>query len=127
MFGMYAALKSYLERDHQKEWQDWLDRISRIKSRIESLPSVKSETHSDPGPANAFPSLHVGWDQNKIKITPRAVVTALKEGSPSIVANTANKGEDERLSVGVVLLRPDQIDIVAGRVREILQKALSGQ
>src|SRR6185312_5580321 len=47
MFGMYAALKSYLERDHKKEWQDWLDRISLIKSRVETIPGVKGETHTD--------------------------------------------------------------------------------
>jgi hypothetical protein len=46
---------------------------------------------------------------------------ALKNGTPSIVANA--KGET--LVVGVVLLRPDQIDVVANRVKEILQQALT--
>ena len=27
MFGMYAALKAYLERDHEKEWQEWLGKL----------------------------------------------------------------------------------------------------
>ena len=65
MFGMYAALKSYLERDHKKEWQNWLDRIAQIKSKLEKISSVKGETHINPGPANAFPSLHVTWDQTR--------------------------------------------------------------
>ena len=61
MFGMYAALKSYIERDHKKEWQDWLNRISRIQSQLETIASVKGETHVEPGPANAFPScIYVG-------------------------------------------------------------------
>jgi len=38
MFGMYAALKSYLERDHEKEWQDWLDRADRIRSELVTIP-----------------------------------------------------------------------------------------
>jgi len=120
MFGMYAALKSYIERDHKKEWQDWLNRISRIKSQLETIASVKGETHVDPGPANAFPSLHLTWDEQKVKTTPKDVLDQLKNGTPSIVAN----GDDKVLSIGVVLLRPDQVDIVAKRVKEILSKAV---
>ena len=120
MFGMYAALKSYLERDHKKEWQDWLDRIKRIQSRIEKVATVKCETHVDPGPANAFPSMFVTWDQNSVKITPKEVVEQLRSGTPSIVAG----GRGKILSIGVVLLRPDQVDVVAKRVKEILDSAV---
>jgi len=120
MFGMYAALKAYLERDHKKEWQDWIDRTKVISSKLETLPTVKTEVWVDPGPANAFPSLNVTWDQTKIKIKPTEVVAALKNGTPSIVAG----GRKEHLTIGVVLLRPDQVDIVANRVKSILQQAV---
>ena len=120
MFGMYAALKAYLERDHKKEWQDWLDRAKRIGSQLETVQTVKTETVVDPGPANAFPSLKVTWDDTKVKIKPQDVVAALKSGTPSIVAG----GGKDHLTVGVVLLRPDQIDVVAGRVKSILQGAV---
>jgi hypothetical protein len=46
---------------------------------------------------------------------------ALKNGTPSIVAN--DKGD--ALIVGVVLLREDQIAVVGNRVKEILQQALT--
>jgi L-seryl-tRNA(Ser) seleniumtransferase len=121
MFGMYAALKSYLERDHKKEWQDWLERISRIRSQVETIPGVKGETYVDPGPANAFPSLHIDLDETKIKMKPEDVLDALKNGTPSIVANLARKGDKKLLSIGVVLLRPDQVEIVAGRLKNILR------
>jgi L-seryl-tRNA(Ser) seleniumtransferase len=120
MFGMYAALKAYLERDHKKEWEDWIQRTKHIGSQLESLQGVKTETVIDPGPANAFPSLKVTWDQGKIKTNPDQVVAALKSGTPSIVAN----GNKEHLTIGVVLLRPDQVDIVAGKVKSILQQAI---
>lgn len=121
MFGMYCALKSYLERDHKKEWADWLQRTKTIGTKLEALPTVKTKTVVDPGPANAFPSLFVNWDAAKIRINPTDVVAALKSGTPSIVAN--HKGDS--LIVGVVLLRTDQIDVVANRVKEILQKAVT--
>jgi uncharacterized pyridoxal phosphate-dependent enzyme len=119
IFGMYAAVKSYIERDHEKEWQEWLSRIKRIAAHLDNIPTVKSETEINPGPANALPGMNVRWDQSKVKITPKDVVKALLEGSPSIVAG--DRGES--LGVGVVLLRPDQIDIVGKRIREILEKA----
>jgi uncharacterized pyridoxal phosphate-dependent enzyme len=118
IFGMYAALKSYLERDHKAEWQEWLDRIKRISKILEKIPTVKSETKINPGPANAFPGMSVSWDQTKIKIKPREVVIALEQGTPSIIAG----GGDESLSVGVVLLQPKQVDIVAARIKEILEQ-----
>jgi uncharacterized pyridoxal phosphate-dependent enzyme len=120
MFGMYAALKAYLERDHKKEWQDWLDRARHIGTQLETVQTVKTETVVDPGPANAFPGLKVTWDESRIKIKPEQVVAALKSGTPSIVAN----GGKGHLAVGVVLLRPDQVDIVAGRIKSILQQAV---
>ena len=57
IFGMYAAVKSYIERDHEKEWQEWLDRIKQIASKLEKIPTLKSETVMNPGPANALPGM----------------------------------------------------------------------
>jgi uncharacterized pyridoxal phosphate-dependent enzyme len=120
MFGMYAALKAYLERDHQKEWDGWLERAKHIAARLATVPTLTTEIRVDPGPANAFPSLILDWDQQRVKIAPKEVFTALKEGSPSIVAGI----HKEKLLIGVVLLRPDQVDIVAQRVKEILSHAV---
>lgn len=123
MFGMYVALKSYLERDHEAEWQDWLNRIERIKLQLETISSVKGETYISPGPANAFPSMLVSWDPSKVKISPSDVYNELKNGTPSIVTNVRKDGKKEMLTVGVVLLKPEQVDIVAIRLKEILEKA----
>ncbi len=120
IFGMYAALKSYLERDHDAEWQEWLGRIKRISKILEKMPSVKCETIINPGPANAFPGMRVSWDQTKIDINPKEVAKALDKGTPSIIAG----GGEDVLNVGVVLLQPKQVDIVANRIKEILEKNL---
>ncbi|MBN8854503.1 MAG: selenocysteine synthase [Sphingobacteriales bacterium 50-39] len=120
MFGMYAALKSYLARDHQKEWNEWLERAKHIATRLSTIPTLTTEIVVDPGPANAFPSLAVDWDHQRIKTTPKEVLAALKQGNPSIVAG----GHQNRLMIGVVLLRPDQVDIVAQRVKDILEHAV---
>jgi len=115
IFGMYAALKSYLQRDHKKEWQDWLDRIKFIGNYLSGIPTVVAETRIPKGPANAFPGMTVSWDQTKVKITPAEVVKQLLAGKPSIFA-----GGRDKLSIGVVLLQPEEVEIVAKRVKEIL-------
>jgi L-seryl-tRNA(Ser) seleniumtransferase len=125
IFGMYAALKAYLERDHEKEWQDWLSRIKQIKSTVETVPGVTGETYIEPGPANAFPSLDLNWDVQRVKISPGDVQEALERGTPSIVTNVGRtKDGKPRLRVGVVLLKPEQVAIVANRVRDILKNAV---
>jgi seryl-tRNA(Sec) selenium transferase len=120
MFGLYAALKAYLERDHQKEWDGWLETAKHIAARLASVPTLKTEVVIDPGPANAFPSLVLDWDPQRVKITPKEVLKSLKEGNPSIVAGSSK----DKLRIGVVLLRPDQVDIVAQRVKQILEQAV---
>lgn len=124
IFGMYAALKAYLELDHEKEWQEWLNRIERIRSQIEAIASVKGETRVPSGEANVFPSMLVSWDERKLKISPQQVYEALKGENPSIITNVRRNDQGEKqLSVGVVLLKPDQVDYVAGRLKAILLKA----
>ncbi|MGN6495080.1 MAG: aminotransferase class V-fold PLP-dependent enzyme [Agriterribacter sp.] len=121
MFGMYAALKAYLEKDHEKEWNEWLQRTQRIKGIVETVPGVTAATYIDPGPANAFPSLDVSWDEQKVKHTPKAVQQMLKSGNPSIVTGAGNRDGKPVLRVGVVLLKPEQVDYVANKVKELLK------
>lgn len=120
IFGMYAALKSYLSRDHEKEWQDWLARIDFIRDQLEVIPSVKGAVTTSVGPANAYPRLQLIWDQNRVKITPQQVSEQLRSGKPAILAG----GRGESLSVGVVLLLPNQVEIVSRRIKAILESVL---
>lgn len=120
MFGMYVALDSYLKRDHESEWNEWVERTRTIASMVEQVPTVRGETHVHPGPANHFPGLRITWDQNRVRITPRQVVQQLMEGKPSIHAS----GSNEVLSIAVITMKPEHVEIVGRRVREVLQSAV---
>lgn len=123
IFGMYVALKSYVERDHEKEWQEWLDRMKRIATKIQTtVPTVKYEVRTPPAtqPANNYPTMSLSWDQTRVKITAEEVSSALKTGTPAIQAG----GRGASLSVGVILLEAEQVDIVAKRIKEILEAAV---
>lgn len=117
VFGMYVALRSYLERDHGKEWQMWLDRIQRIKEVVEEVPGVTGKKTVNPGPANAFPGLNISWDQDQINVTPSEVSDILQKGSPRIEVG----GGKNALHIAVVTLKSTQVDIVAKRIQKVLK------
>ncbi|MFW6157253.1 MAG: aminotransferase class V-fold PLP-dependent enzyme [Balneolaceae bacterium] len=118
IIGMYAALDAYLKRDHDAQWQEWVERTEHIASVAETVPTVEGETHINPGPANHFPDLRIKWDQDRLPITPGEVVEALKNGDPSIEVS----GNSDTLNITVVMLKPEEVDIVAQRVREVLEQ-----
>ena len=120
IFGMYAALKLYLEKDHEKEWKEWEGRVADITKTVEAVPGVKGEMHMPKGRANVFPGLLVKWDQNKVKIKPKDVVEELRAGEPRIETSAG----DDALRITVVTLLPDQVPIVARRIKEVLQAAV---
>lgn len=119
IFAMYVALKSYLNMDHEAQWQEWLERTERIAASAETVPTVTGETHITPGPANHFPNLRLRWDQEQLGITPSDVVEAMRNGSPSIEVS----GGRDMLNISVVMMKADQVDIVAQRVKEVLEQA----
>lgn len=124
IFGMYAALKIYLEKDHDKEWQDWMDRTSAISTTLDKVDGVKTEVIIPEGPANVFPTLDVTWDTNKIKITGNQLYEKLKAGTPSIVTSKTTKNNKQFINVGVVLLKPEQVSIVANQIKKELQSKI---
>lgn len=120
IFAMYVAIKSYLARDHDREWREWVGRTERIAHAVEKVPTVETEVVVPPGPANEFPGLQVRWDPNRIPLTPGDVEERLRAGRPRIETS----GGKDSLGLAVVTLRPDQVAVVARRVRAVLADAL---
>jgi seryl-tRNA(Sec) selenium transferase len=119
MFGMYAALKAYIERDHKKEWEEWLQRAKHIGSQLETLPTSPPKptlTRDRLTLSRAFMS---NGTRQKLR-SPRNKWSPLKEW----YAIHCRQRQRRSPGFGVVLLRPDQVDIVTGRVKSILQQAI---
>lgn len=120
MFGMYAAVKAFVEADHEREWDRWIDRTRRIAWFAEKVPTIKGETNEPDGPSNQFPGLSVSWDPSRVRITPKEVENRLRAGTPKIEVS----GGDESLGVAVVTLRQQEVDIVGRRLQEVLEQAV---
>lgn len=119
IFGMYVALETYLNMDHEAQWQEWMDWVDRIAESAETVDTVEGEAYVNDGPANQFPNLRLRWDSNSLGITPGEASDALKNGTPSIEVS----GNSEFLNVSVAMLKPEHVDIVAIRIKEVLETA----
>ncbi len=120
IIGMYVALESYINRDHQKDWKTWEDRIAVIKNAIDNIAGVTTEVIIPPV-ANHNPSLVISWDPNKIKLTRDGMGEKLRKGNPSI--ETIAWETENSIRITVFMLKTGQEKIVAGRIREELTTA----
>jgi L-seryl-tRNA(Ser) seleniumtransferase len=79
------------------------------------------------------PHVLIRYDQNRVKIAPRAAAEELRRGTPSIELNPATgrkrggggglPSDENTIVVGVWMLQPGEDVIVARRLREVLSKA----
>ena len=118
ILGMLAALEAYLAKDFQAEWAMWEKQIKLINDTVLTVAGTKPEIHVPPV-ANHVPAIRIKWDTSKVKISPRDVRTALRDGHPSI----ETMGGDDSVDITTWMLIPGEERIVAKRLKEILQKA----
>ena len=114
--GMLAALELYLKKDHAREQADFEKRAETIRSSAAAVPGVKAEVFV-PEVANHVPHVRITWDGSDKGRTPAAVVTAMRDGEPSI----AIRSEGPALVIGVWMMRPGEDKIVAKRLRQVLE------
>jgi L-seryl-tRNA(Ser) seleniumtransferase len=116
MLGMLVALELYLEKDHDKERREFDRRAETIRAGAAAVPGVKAEVFV-PEVANHVPHIRISWDSAERKLTPEAVVTAMRDGEPSI----AIRSEENTLVIGVWMMRSGEEKIVAKRLRQVLE------
>jgi L-seryl-tRNA(Ser) seleniumtransferase len=116
ILGMLAAVEVYLAKDHTLENREFERRAGLIRSTAAAVPGVKAEIFV-PEVANHVPHVRVSWE-GAAKGTAAAVVSALRDGEPSI----AIRSEGEALVIGVWMMQPGEDKIVARRLRQVLEK-----
>ncbi|RNI37838.1 selenocysteine synthase [Hanamia caeni] len=119
IIGMYVAIDRYLKQDHDKEWKDWENRVATIAKAAESVNGVTTKSYVPPI-ADHTPTLDILWDTDKIHLTGAGLLEALRNGNPSIEAYGGGKNS---ITVSPWMMRPEQVKIVAGRIKEELKKA----
>jgi L-seryl-tRNA(Ser) seleniumtransferase len=123
--GMVAAVDWVLSQTEESMQGDYQKRADLIAQAVKNIPSVVTETVT-PRIANHVPHLLIHFDPGVAGVTTDEIVTALRNGEPSIELNPntghgPNQGipsDRNTLVVGVWMLQPGEDAIVAHRIRE---------
>jgi seryl-tRNA(Sec) selenium transferase len=116
ILGMYVALELYVNKDHEKEWKSWEDKVAYIEEIVSKVNSVSTSV-SVPPVANRTPFLKITWNPAVINLTRTQMQEKLRKGNPSI--EVIGNGDHE-ISLTVWMLRPNEEKIVAKRIQEEL-------
>ncbi|RPA67237.1 selenocysteine synthase [Cyclobacteriaceae bacterium YHN15] len=116
ILGMYVALELYVNKDHEKEWKSWEDKVAYIEDIVSNVNSVSTSV-SVPPVANRTPFLKITWNPAVINLTRTQMQEKLRKGNPSI--EVIGNGDHE-ISLTVWMLRPNEEKIVAKRIQEEL-------
>ncbi len=129
--GMVAAVDWFLSQTDEGMEKEFRRRADTIADELKAIPSVDCQVFI-PQVANHVPHLLIRYDQQRVKIAPRAVAAALRSGTPSIElnpatgSNSASAGlptDANTIVVGVWMLQEGEDRIVAERLRSVLLKA----
>jgi len=116
MVGMLAALELYLAKDHAAEQREFEARAETIRSRAAAVPGVTAEVFV-PEVANHVPHVRITWNAASKGLTAADAVNRLRAGEPSI----GTRSEGDAVIIGVWMMQPGEDQIVARRLRDVLQ------
>ncbi len=116
LLAMLVALETYVAKDHAKERTEFDKRAETIRAAAASVPGVSAEI-TVPEVANHVPHVRVTWDAERLGLTPTELSRRLREGTPSIGVRPGGE-----TLIGVWMMRDGEAEIVATRLREVLEK-----
>lgn len=131
--GLVAAVDWFLKQDDAAMQAEYRSRADRIAKVLSTLPTLQTQVFV-PEVANHVPHLLITYDQNRIKITGAEVKQKMRDGKPRIELNPSTGGAPasaglpggpNTVVVGVWMLQPGEDAIVAKRLREVLQAAMT--
>jgi uncharacterized pyridoxal phosphate-dependent enzyme len=131
--GLVAAVDWFLDQDETAMQTEFRNRANRISDYLKSLPSIQTQIFVPPV-ANQVPHLLITYDPARIKITASDVMQKMRQGTPRIELNPGTGGApasaglpggENTIIVGVWMMQPGEDMIVARRLRDVLQSAVS--
>jgi len=131
--GLVAAVDWFLKQDDVAMAAEYRGRANRIAKHLSAIPTLQAQVFV-PEVANHVPHLLITYDPNRVKITGAEVMQEMRQGKPRIELNPATGGAPasagltggpNTVVVGVWMLQPGEDMIVAKRLREVLQQAVS--
>lgn len=123
MVAMWAAVERFKNLDHAAELREWERRLGVIETALQGLP-LRTERVVPPV-ANRVPHLLFRWDEQRLRITAAQLKQALADGNPSIATGRVHGTGTDGFLISVFMLQAGEEQVVAKRLREVLQAALA--
>ncbi|MET0168361.1 MAG: aminotransferase class V-fold PLP-dependent enzyme [Vicinamibacterales bacterium] len=127
--GMVVAVESWVKRDHDAEWNEWVARGEYIANRVSKIPGVTASVRREGGDgrSNRSPGVSVRWESKRLGITGEEVTDILFTTEPRIAlgggggrAGQAADAADTGVSMTLSMTQPGDDKIVAERLYEVL-------
>jgi L-seryl-tRNA(Ser) seleniumtransferase len=121
--GMLAAVEAWVKRDHDAEWQRWLEALDHIARRVTRIDGVTTSVAQPNGLSNRTPSLRVWWNRDRVGLSGDDVSRLLLTTEPRIALPVARNADDPSMtgvSVTAYMMSPGDEKIIADRLYAIL-------
>jgi D-glucosaminate-6-phosphate ammonia-lyase len=127
ILGLLAAVEMWAVRDHKKEDETWTQWMQAIADRVTKISGVTATVREPRGINNHSPGLSINWDPANLGITGEEVSDMLWNSEPRVALSGAGGGRGGRgsssqtgISIVAYMMMPDDVEIVAGRLHQIL-------
>ena len=129
MIGMLVAVESWVKRDHQAEWAEWVARCNYIAERASKVAGITAHVQREPGVSlsNRSPRVALRWDSQQLGITGADVSDLLENGEPRIALGGGGGGGggrdlpgDSGISITSAMMQPGDEKVVAQRIVDVL-------
>ena len=119
--GLLAALRRFVERDHQAERLAWERQLSQISAALGDLPGVRCRLLAPAETPRPYPYLTIGFDQGFGRDAWQ-LINALQDGDPPICV-AQSFADQGLLAIIPTQLSPGDEVVIARRLREELTRA----
>lgn len=127
--GMLTAVESWVKRDQEAEWKEWVNRAEYIAKRVSKVPGITAVVRNESeGRSNRSPGVSIRWDSKDLGITGAEVADVLYNTEPRIALSGGGGGRaaqsqqagDTGISLTSSMMAPGDEKIVAERVSQVL-------
>ncbi len=119
MVGLLAAVKWYLNQDHQQLMQNYEAQVTTFADAFADIPGVQVQRSFPSEAAQPMPRTEIRFDEKRVRQTRNQILRALAQGDPAI--DIATTGKNGILINGQTLL-PGEVEIIIDRLKEILNE-----
>ena len=117
MVGLLAAVKRYVNLDHDKLMQSYEDGVVYFAEEFADVKGIEVRRSFPSEAGQPMPRTEIIFDEDRLGITRNQILQQLKDGEPSI--DIAGSGQNGVLINGQTLM-PGEEEIIARRLKEIL-------